>query len=403
MKDGWERRRLAEVAGVSTGPFGSLLHKSDYVDDGIPLVNPINMVDGVVVPDESKLVDQAMAQRLASYTLKEGDIVVGRRGEIGRCAVIGPRESGWLCGTGSFFLRPSPNISARFLAHLIRSEDYREELRQVSTGTTMQNLSNTALGDLVVVVPPLAEQRRIVGILDKASERIAVARENAEKNLRNARALLESRLRLLFAENADGWVAKRLAEHVHGISTGPFGSLVHKSDYRRGGLPLVNPVNIRGDTIVADDRKTVGRATAERLAGYALREHDVVIARRGEIGRCAVVSRDQAGWFCGTGCFVIRPSERSDPHFLAILLRSQPYREKLDGMAGRATMPSLSNKDLANLVVGLPPMPIQRRIVALHGDLSKESERLAAVYSRKLAALDELKQSLLHQAFCGQL
>jgi len=366
-------------------------------------VNPINMVDGVVVPDESKLVDQAMAQRLASYTLKEGDIVVGRRGEIGRCAVIGPRESGWLCGTGSFFLRPSPNISARFLAHLIRSEDYREELRQVSTGTTMQNLSNTALGDLVVVVPPLAEQRRIVGILDKASERIAVARENAEKNLRNARALLESRLRLLFAENADGWVAKRLAEHVHGISTGPFGSLVHKSDYRRGGLPLVNPVNIRGDTIVADDRKTVGRATAERLAGYALREHDVVIARRGEIGRCAVVSRDQAGWFCGTGCFVIRPSERSDPHFLAILLRSQPYREKLDGMAGRATMPSLSNKDLANLVVGLPPMPIQRRIVALHGDLSKESERLAAVYSRKLAALDELKQSLLHQAFCGQL
>jgi type I restriction enzyme S subunit len=95
---------------ISTGPFGSLLHKSDYVDCGVPLVNPINMVNERIVPDSSMLISEATRERLSTYVLEEGDIVVGRRGEIGRCAVVGPAEAGWLCGAGSFFIRPRPSI-----------------------------------------------------------------------------------------------------------------------------------------------------------------------------------------------------------------------------------------------------------------------------------------------------
>lgn len=107
MKAGWEVKRLADFAAtVSTGPFGSVLHKSDYVDDGVPLVNPVNIVGESIVPDPTKLIDGATKQRLGNYVLQEGDIVVGRRGEIGRFAVVGSVESGWVCGTGSFFIRP---------------------------------------------------------------------------------------------------------------------------------------------------------------------------------------------------------------------------------------------------------------------------------------------------------
>jgi type I restriction enzyme S subunit len=101
LKIGWQTKRLIDVsAAISTGPFGSILHKSDYVDHGVPLVNPINIIDDRIVPDPSKLISKGTKRRLANYVLAEGDIVVARRGEIGRCAVVGPNEVGWLCGTG---------------------------------------------------------------------------------------------------------------------------------------------------------------------------------------------------------------------------------------------------------------------------------------------------------------
>jgi type I restriction enzyme S subunit len=122
MKAGWQTKKLGDFsAAISTGPFGSLLHKSDYVDDGVPLVNPTNMVNDRILPDVSMLISETTRQRLSNYVLEEGDIVVGRRGEIGRCAVVGPTEAGWLCGTGSFFIRPLPSIDSQFVAHLIRA------------------------------------------------------------------------------------------------------------------------------------------------------------------------------------------------------------------------------------------------------------------------------------------
>ncbi len=102
---------LASFAAlVSTGPFGSMLHASDYSDAGMPLVNPINIVEGSIRPDPNKLIKEATKSRLAGYILRTGDIVVARRGEIGRCAVVGPTEDGWVCGTGCFFVRPLPSI-----------------------------------------------------------------------------------------------------------------------------------------------------------------------------------------------------------------------------------------------------------------------------------------------------
>jgi type I restriction enzyme, S subunit len=116
MKANWETKKLGAFATASTGPFGSLLHKSDYVDVGVPLVNPINIVGESIIPDQSKLISNVTKERLSGYVLQEGDIVVARRGEIGRCAVIGPNEAGWVCGTGCFFIRPFQSIDSQFFA-----------------------------------------------------------------------------------------------------------------------------------------------------------------------------------------------------------------------------------------------------------------------------------------------
>jgi type I restriction enzyme S subunit len=99
---GWVWSRLSQaVLAIQIGPFGSLLHQSDYVAGGTPLVNPTNICDGHIVPDSKKSVSQSTLARLDGYRVRARDVVMGRRGEMGRCAVVTSVEDGWLCGTGS--------------------------------------------------------------------------------------------------------------------------------------------------------------------------------------------------------------------------------------------------------------------------------------------------------------
>jgi len=101
----WVWTRLSKVINsISTGPFGSMLHKRDYVVNGIPVINPQQMVQGEIVPSNKMQVSKETVKRLSRYILHEGDIVIARRGEMGRCAIINKKEEGFLCGTGSFFM-----------------------------------------------------------------------------------------------------------------------------------------------------------------------------------------------------------------------------------------------------------------------------------------------------------
>lgn len=259
------------------------------------------------------------------------------------------------------------------------------------------------LKGLEIKYPDFAEQHRIVALLDEAFDGIATAKANAEKNLQNARALFESHLQAVFTERGEGWVETTLCDITGGVFTGPFGSLLHKSDYVENGIPLVNPAHIMNNGIQPDYRKTVSTETARRLSSYVMQAGDIVIARRGEMGRCALVTDVEAGWLCGTGSFVIKPSNRCDPRYLVRLLRSEGCRRRLEEIAGGAVMPNLSNTALGNFAVSLPPIDRQLAVLDEIDSVAAETQRLESLYQRKLAALDELKQSLLHQAFSGQL
>src|SRR5262249_32022261 len=112
----WQCTRFIDYAiDISTGPFGSILHQSDYVEGGLPLVNPSHMVNGRIVPEQSVAVSHETGKRLSAYKLRTGDIVMARRGEAGRAAVVYEKEDGWLCGTGSFFLRFTEEICREYL------------------------------------------------------------------------------------------------------------------------------------------------------------------------------------------------------------------------------------------------------------------------------------------------
>lgn len=163
IPDTWEWVRFTDIMMViSTGPFGSMLHKSDYVIKGIPLVNPANIINGKIVASEKMMVSSKMAETLSAYKLYQGTIVMGRRGEMGRCAEVTEHENGWLCGTGSFFMQPSKLLIVPYLISFFSSPYAKGYLGGVSVGSTMSNLNHDLLKRIPVPLPPLAEQKRIV-------------------------------------------------------------------------------------------------------------------------------------------------------------------------------------------------------------------------------------------------
>lgn len=197
----WTIRTLGEIARqaggeVRTGPFGSQLHKSDYVEDpaATPVVMPKDMVDGRVDPTSIARVDDRVVERLSSHVLRTGDIVLGRRGEIGRRAWTGDMEDGWICGTGSMriTINGSTEIRPRFLFYYLGLPQTIGWLQGHAVGATMSNLSAGVVQQLPVRYPSIAVQDAIVRVLDE----VEILIENNRRRIE----ILEEAARLLYRE-----------------------------------------------------------------------------------------------------------------------------------------------------------------------------------------------------------
>jgi type I restriction enzyme S subunit len=154
---------------MQTGPFGSQLHAEDYVDDGIPLVNPAHMTEGKILPDSKISVDEETWHRLKRHQLFEGDLIFARRGELGRCAIVTKEQEGWLCGTGSLKAKLNDRLVPEYSYLLITSDGVVSELSLESKGSTMDNLNTETLGRIRLPVPPVDEQKQVLayGHLEK--------------------------------------------------------------------------------------------------------------------------------------------------------------------------------------------------------------------------------------------
>lgn len=164
----WPQRRLGTLVLLKTGPFGSSLHRSDYTPNGVPVVNPMHIADGRIRPGDRARVSANVVKRLREFRLEIDDVVMGRRGEMGRCAVVRPHEAGWLCGTGSLILRPGPEVDARFLQLFMASPSTVALLEGKSVGSTMVNLNQGILKSIPLRLPSLQEQVEVARRVDRA-------------------------------------------------------------------------------------------------------------------------------------------------------------------------------------------------------------------------------------------
>ena len=181
----WEMHTLGQIAdSLRTGPFGSMLHQSDYIEGGIPVINPIHIRGGVIIEDPSCSISEFVADRLSDYRLAQDDLVFSRRGELGRCALVGERETSWLCGTGSIRVRIGyDGIEPQFLIRALQVQWVGQYLSLVSVGATMNNLNTGILKSVPVLVPPGQEQMDILEHVSQQSRTIDFAITSAGKQI----------------------------------------------------------------------------------------------------------------------------------------------------------------------------------------------------------------------------
>lgn len=403
--DGWQTRPLGDLCEFHRGLTYAKTDEVPISNNVVLRANNVNLVSNALDLSDLRYIADTV-QVPVDKKLRRGSLLIctasGSKSHLGKVAYV-DGDYGYAFGGFMGQITPSVGVDGRYLFHALTSPDYKDFIAALSDGSNINNLKFNDLRHFPVAAPNLEEQQRIVAILDEAFEGIATAKANAEKNLQNAEALFQSQLTTFFNRRTKNTTHTTLGQATGGIFTGPFGSLLHKQDYVENGIPLVNPAHISQNGIEPDRRKTISSETAKRLSSYILRTGDIVIGRRGEMGRCALVTDVEDGWLCGTGSFFIKPSPRCNSGYLVHLLRSDQCKQQLEKIAGGAVMPNLSNTDLSNFVLKLPPIKEQKQIVTQIEESKEIVEHLKSIYRQKLATLEELKKSLLHQAFSGQL
>lgn len=185
----WKKVKLSELAGIKIGPFGSLLHKEDYVTGGHPLVNPSHIISGKIIVDNDLTLTEGKYFELSAYHLKKNDVILGRRGEMGRCAVV--NEEGLLCGTGSLLIRTNGTVTADYIQKIISFPTFKKTIEDMAVGQTMPNLNVPIVSNFMIIVPPLSVQKNYYDFVERVDQQKQTVQQSLEKLELMKKALMQ--------------------------------------------------------------------------------------------------------------------------------------------------------------------------------------------------------------------
>ncbi|MDP2760645.1 MAG: restriction endonuclease subunit S, partial [Sideroxyarcus sp.] len=286
-----------------------------------------------------------------------------------------------------------------------------EQIDATSTGARMPRANMNAVLDFEFLLPQISEQQRIVAILDAAFDGIATAKANAEQNLQNARALFESHLQSVFTQaplsgvegRGEGWVTKTLGDvaEVKGGKRVPKG---YKLLTEPTAYPYLRVADFTDDgSIDMSDLRYVSAEVHRQIKNYIIYSSDLYLSIAGTIGKTGIIPEELNGAnLTENACrLVFKPGISN--RFVYYFTQTASFVEQAGLHTRTAAQPKLALSRLSTIKLGIPNLPAQERLANEFDALREETQRLESLYQRKLAALDELKKSLLHQAFSGAL
>lgn len=335
--------------------------------------------------------------RSDQFYCSKRSIVVGRKGSAGELNLT--EGSFWPLDVTYFVTFDESKYDLQFLYYLLSTLRLPSLAKGVKPGLNRNDVYAAR-----ALVPPLPEQRRIVGILDEAFAGLAVARANAEANLKNARALFESHLNEVFTQRGDGWEDQPLEDLVESDCSLSYG-IVQPGDDVPKGLPVVRPTDLTRKTVTLSGLKRIDPKKAESYQRTKLRGGELLLCVRGTTGAVAIADSKLAGGNVTRGLVPIRfDQDAVDQRFAFFALCAGPVQTQIRAKTYGTALMQINIRDLRKVVL---PHPVrkacQSKIASGLESVSAATDRLVVIYEQKLAALDELKASLLRQAFSGKL
>ncbi len=387
-------QHILQIRGISYKPEDVI---SEHFDGYVPIIKSNNITEEGFI-SEGLIYIKSRNIRPEQF-IRTGDIVLtassGSKKTIGKNIQF---DSDYNGSFGAFckLIRPKSTINPKYLYHFFKTRFFRESIEKAVQGANISNLKNEYIDDLKIPLPSLDDQIRIATVLTRAEKLIAKRKES----IKALDKLLKSTFLEMFGDpvrNEKGWEKKRIDE-IAEVRIGPFGSLLHAEDYVENGIPLINPSHIIDGEIVPDHTLTITPEKYKELETYQLKINDVVVARRGEIGRCAMV-RTEKPLFCGTGSMYIRIYSDYYPLLLQYQIYNTSLKYYLESKAKGVTMKNLNSTTLGDLQILYPPIPIQKQFAAI----VEKVESLKSRYTQSLTELENLYGSLSQRAFKGEL
>jgi type I restriction enzyme, S subunit len=380
MKAGWQTKQLGEICEIERG--GSPRPIQSFITTESNGINWIKIGDATasgkyIFKTEEKIRPEGIKRSRMVY---DGDFILSNSMSFGRPYIMkttGCIHDGWLV------LR-QPKVNQDFLYHVLGSDLVFEQFDRLAAGSTVRNLNIGLAKSVEIPIPPLPEQERIVGILDEAFDGIAKAKATAEANLQNARALFQSHLQTVFSQKGEGWVETTLDKISTNLDTQRIP--ITKSDRKAGQYPYYGAsgiVDYVEDYIFDGDTLLISEDGANLLA----RSTPIAFSVSGR-------------YWVNNHAHILKFEDMATQRYVEFYIASIRLDEYITG----AAQPKLNQRALNSITIPIPTSVTHRTgIVQSLESIQEETQRLESLYQNKLNALDELKKSLLHQAFTGRL
>lgn len=376
MNSEWRHCFLHDIADIQTGPFGSQLHSSDYVADGIPSIMPQDIINNRIDTTSIARITPQDVHRLEKYCVQTGDIIYSRRGDVERHAIITEKENGWLCGTGCLRVRViDSSVIPEYIHYYLTLESSRAWIRQNAHGTTMLNLNTTILGDIPICFPDYSEQKEIVARLHNLDAKIELNNQINENLQQQAQAIFKE-------EISKSKIQAPFTQYIRVLGGGT--PKTDNPDYWNGAIPFFTPKDIGTPYVL----ETLKHITEEGLNNCNSRLYPVnttFVTARGTVGKVSLAGVSMA---MNQSCYALASDTL---HPILVYLYALDTVESLKHKASGAVFDAIVTKDFNSEMVRV--LPDESRVI---GFLKPVFEKLLSA-SKETTKLVEMRDSLLDE------
>lgn len=365
-KSKWEKKTISSFFDLQMGKTPPRKISELWENGDIPWVSIADMKGKKYISSTKEMLSSQTIRQLNIPVVPKGTVIMSFKLSIGKtCITNVPLTTNE--AIMAFYPKDGIKIDNSFLSYALSSLKWKGN--RAVKGVT---INKKIISQKEIKLPPILIQRTIASELDAIQAMI----DGYKAQIADLDVLAQSIFLEMFGdpvENPKGWETFLLKDLTNKMSTGPFGSMLHKEDYDKEGIPAINPQNIKGNKISVESISLVNRNKAQELNRYILHTKDIVIARRGDLSKCAIVTQSENGWLCGTGSFFLSFKDLN-PILFWYFYTSKSVQKYLNDKCIGATMPNLNQGILSSLKLPVPPIDLQQHFVTQISAIEKQKE-----------------------------